>query len=184
MWFWEDPKNPAMDGWWLGTVLAPMSATKQSSNKELAGRYNRCVVFAWSPPDGHQYITFPKQWCVPAKRSVFCSSITAEPAVEWCSREIERVHALLDLAPAGAAAPEAEEPKGGIKQGEGEKLAGEFVKKHCLRSGWFERCAALIRLVNEGHEDAAHLAAELSRDSGHIQKKLAQSRGCYLVSNL
>ena len=167
-----------MDGWYIADRVICPSASYKVAPRAIAHRTNKATIFAWSPPVGHQYIAFPKQWCIPCRRSDYVSCLTVEPTVEWASKYIDTLVAASSetrLKATPKALPGSANPPAGVPQTQGEQLRGPYVTTHCLGPGWFERCSALVRLVKKGHPDGEALAMELYTDSKHLTKKVAAS---------
>jgi hypothetical protein len=166
----SDPLT-SMNGWYLGTQVVCLNATNKNAPKDIAKRTNSCELFGWSPPGGHECIAFPNAWHIPCKRSAACTSLLVQPTIEWAADKINSLQAEIDSLKLGGSGAK---PPTGVPQTQGEQLRGPMVSKHVLGAGWFERCAALVRLTVNSHHEAFDFAEELHADSKHIRKKLVE----------
>ena len=163
VYFWDGNEygfgDDGMTGWYLATMVAPMSATKSNSTKDVAAIKNSADlrVFAYADPTGHEYVSFPQSFCVPAKSTEEARCISVTPAILHFSEEVNALTVLVQGLEAELG------DKRGASQMLGEQLTGPAISAYVLHPGWFERCAGLVRLVTEGHFDKAQqLASELT----------------------
>ena len=173
VYFWDSELHgygeDGMSGWYCATMVAPMSATKANSCKDIAAvkNHSELKIFGYSAPGGHEYIAFPQAFCVPAKASEEAACISVTPAILHYAEEVN----ALTLVTQGLEAELGD--KRGASQQLGEQLTGPAITAYTLAPGWFERCAGLVRLVNENrYTEASELAQELT--SKRMQRKIAE----------